>query len=96
VNECQQVTVITASTVHLPRPFTVTGLRIYPQSWPAPRRPGNRPVLPYPVFISCNAPPVSAARDVIGKNSPSVIPLSRYDAWSAVLAAVFTDNDGHL
>jgi len=90
-----QVTVISSPMLHLSRPFTVTGLRIYPQSWPA-HPTGRRPVLPYPVFIACNVPPVSAARDVIGKGAPEMIPVSRYDAWSAVLAAIFTDTNGHL
>jgi len=91
-----QVTVISSPMLHLSRPFTVTGLRIYPQSWPAHQTGVRRPVLPYPVFIACNVPPVSAARDVIGKGAPEMIPVSRYDAWSAVLAAVFTDTNGHL
>ena len=83
---------ISTPVVYLSRPFTLTGLRIYPQSWPAHRH----PVFPYPVFVACNALPVSAADDVVGKDAPSLVPVSRYDAWSAMLAAVFTDNDGHL
>ena len=88
-----QVSAISSPVVPLSRPFTVTGLRIYPQSWPAVT---TRPVLPYPVFVACNAPPVSAARDVVGHEAPALVPVTRYDAWAAVLAAVFTDNHGHL
>lgn len=91
-----QVTVIRSSLVRLPRPFTLTGLRIYPQSWPGSRRSVSRPVLAYPVFIACDAPSVSAGRDVVGKNAPQLIPVDRYDAWSAMLASVFTDNNGRL
>jgi len=82
--------------VSLPRPFTVTGLRIYPQSWPGSRRSVSRPVLPYPVFVACDVPPVSPARDVVGRTAPEMIPVGRYDAWTAMLSAVFTDNDGRL
>ena len=88
-----QVTVISSPVVHLSRPFTLTGLRVYPQSWPLARR---RPVLPYPVFVACDAPPVSGARDLVGDGAPPLVPLSRHDAWTAALAAVFTDNSGHL
>jgi len=99
-----QVTVISSPVVHLPRPFTLTALRLYPQSWPPPPPPppgdahDRRPVLPYPVFVACGAPPVSAARDLVAgpADAPELVPVSRHDAWNAVLAAVFADNHPHF